>query len=274
MFPVQVPPLRERVEDVPLLVWRFVEEFSKASGKRIDAIDKDSLAALQHYSWPGNVRELRNVVERAMISASTKTPHHRAAACVGRGNQKRPTTARRRERAHSNRARRHGLADSRCMWRCRQTRAEADDARNPDGEAWTQASGPYLGSVSRSRNSRKLERLMQSGTLMVQLTVTLRASSQRDLQNLLEALRFLMSGTRLEPECRECSVWVDSDSTLHCVEEWRTEADMRRRVRSPRFTSLLGVIVFAHEEPRVQFDFVTITRGLEDVTQIRNNTPS
>ena len=67
VFPIQVPPLRERVEDIPLLVWRFVEEFSKAFGKRIDSIDKDNLAALQQYPWPGNIRELRNVVERAMI---------------------------------------------------------------------------------------------------------------------------------------------------------------------------------------------------------------
>jgi transcriptional regulator with GAF, ATPase, and Fis domain len=70
VFPIHVPPLRERAEDIPLLVWRFVEEFSKAFGKRIDSIDKDSLTALQQYSWPGNIRELRNVVERAMIVAT------------------------------------------------------------------------------------------------------------------------------------------------------------------------------------------------------------
>jgi formate hydrogenlyase transcriptional activator len=70
VFPIHVPPLRERAEDVPLLIWRFVEEFSKAFGKRIDSIDKDSLTALQQYSWPGNIRELRNVVERAMIVVS------------------------------------------------------------------------------------------------------------------------------------------------------------------------------------------------------------
>jgi formate hydrogenlyase transcriptional activator len=69
VFPIQVPPLRDRVEDIPLLVWRFVEEFSKTFAKRIETIDKDNLAALQHYSWPGNIRELRNVVERAMITA-------------------------------------------------------------------------------------------------------------------------------------------------------------------------------------------------------------
>ena len=72
VFPIHVPPLRERLDDIPLLVWRFVEEFSHAFGKRIDAIDKDSLAALQHHAWPGNIRELRNVVERAMISASSR----------------------------------------------------------------------------------------------------------------------------------------------------------------------------------------------------------
>ena len=70
VFPIYIPPLRERAEDIPLLVWRFVEEFSKAFGKRIDAIDRDNMTALEQYSWPGNIRELRNVVERAMITAS------------------------------------------------------------------------------------------------------------------------------------------------------------------------------------------------------------
>jgi formate hydrogenlyase transcriptional activator len=67
VFPIQVPPLRERLEDIPLLVYRLVEEFSRAFGKRIDVIEPDTLAAMQRYSWPGNIRELRNVVERAMI---------------------------------------------------------------------------------------------------------------------------------------------------------------------------------------------------------------
>jgi transcriptional regulator with GAF, ATPase, and Fis domain len=67
VFPIYVPPLRERPEDIPLLVWRFVEEFSKTFGKAIEAIPRENMAALQRYSWPGNIRELRNVVERAMI---------------------------------------------------------------------------------------------------------------------------------------------------------------------------------------------------------------
>jgi transcriptional regulator with GAF, ATPase, and Fis domain len=70
VFPIQVPPLRERIDDIPLLVWRFVDEFSKAFGKRIDSVAREDLAALQQYSWPGNIRELRNVVERAMIVAT------------------------------------------------------------------------------------------------------------------------------------------------------------------------------------------------------------
>ena len=67
VFPIAVPPLRERSEDIPLLVMRFVEEFSKAFAKSIEVIPRDNMAALQQYSWPGNIRELRNVVERAMI---------------------------------------------------------------------------------------------------------------------------------------------------------------------------------------------------------------
>jgi transcriptional regulator with GAF, ATPase, and Fis domain len=70
VFPIQVPPLRERIEDIPLLVWSFVEEFSKRFGKRIDAIPPENMAALQQYNWPGNIREVRNVVERAMIVAT------------------------------------------------------------------------------------------------------------------------------------------------------------------------------------------------------------
>ncbi len=70
VYPITVPPLRERREDIPLLVWAFIDEFSKSFGKTITSIAKESLTALEHYSWPGNVRELRNVVERAMIVAT------------------------------------------------------------------------------------------------------------------------------------------------------------------------------------------------------------
>ena len=67
VFPIVVPALRERVEDIPPLVWRFVAELSRAFGKTIDSIPDECLRELQRYEWPGNVRELRNLVERAMI---------------------------------------------------------------------------------------------------------------------------------------------------------------------------------------------------------------
>ncbi len=70
VFPIRVPPLRERTEDIPVLVWRFVEEFSAAFGKRVESIDKENMEMLQRYGWPGNVRELRNLVERAVIGAN------------------------------------------------------------------------------------------------------------------------------------------------------------------------------------------------------------
>jgi formate hydrogenlyase transcriptional activator len=75
VFPVEVPPLRQRREDIPLLTWTFVKEFSNSMGKAIDAIDANSMAALVSYPWPGNVRELRNVIERAMILARGPTLH-------------------------------------------------------------------------------------------------------------------------------------------------------------------------------------------------------
>ena len=70
VFPIHVPPLRDRTEDIPPLVWRFVEEFAEAFGKRIDAISPENMIALQRYPWPGNIRELRNAVERAMVTAA------------------------------------------------------------------------------------------------------------------------------------------------------------------------------------------------------------
>jgi transcriptional regulator with GAF, ATPase, and Fis domain len=70
VFPIVVPPLRERVEDIPALAWEFVDEFSKAFGKPIESISKESMRQFQQYQWPGNVRELRNVIERAMILAT------------------------------------------------------------------------------------------------------------------------------------------------------------------------------------------------------------
>ena len=70
VFPIQVPPLRARVEDLPILLWRFVDEFATKFGKPITEVPPENMAALQRYPWPGNIRELRNAVERAMIVAT------------------------------------------------------------------------------------------------------------------------------------------------------------------------------------------------------------
>jgi formate hydrogenlyase transcriptional activator len=73
VFPIVIPPLRERSEDIPLLVRAVVKEFQKRMGKVIESIPKRTMQALQSYSWPGNVRELRNVIEHAMILTKGKT---------------------------------------------------------------------------------------------------------------------------------------------------------------------------------------------------------
>jgi len=70
VFPIRVPPLRERREDVPLLVWSAVESFASAMQKSIESIPRQDMEGLKRYDWPGNVRELRNIVERAIILCS------------------------------------------------------------------------------------------------------------------------------------------------------------------------------------------------------------
>ena len=70
VFPVRLPPLRERREDIPGLVAHCVEKFSRRIGKCIDHIPPETMSALTAYDWPGNVRELRNLIERAVILAN------------------------------------------------------------------------------------------------------------------------------------------------------------------------------------------------------------
>jgi transcriptional regulator with GAF, ATPase, and Fis domain len=67
VFPIMLPPLRERREDIPALVTHFVKMFSRRMGKQVDSIPPETMAAFQSYSWPGNIRELQNLVERAVI---------------------------------------------------------------------------------------------------------------------------------------------------------------------------------------------------------------
>lgn len=73
VFPIAVPPLRERGEDIPLLVWTFAKQFGQALGKPVERIPQATMDALRQYAWPGNIRELRNVIERAAILSESST---------------------------------------------------------------------------------------------------------------------------------------------------------------------------------------------------------
>jgi formate hydrogenlyase transcriptional activator len=73
VFPISLPPLRERKEDIRLLAGYFTEKYSKKLGKRIGTIPQKTMDALVSYHWPGNVRELENVIERAVILSRGST---------------------------------------------------------------------------------------------------------------------------------------------------------------------------------------------------------
>jgi DNA-binding NtrC family response regulator len=70
VFEIELPPLRQRKDDLPLLIQSFLAEFSARNGKSVSAVDPAAMRILDAYSWPGNVRELRNVIERAVILSS------------------------------------------------------------------------------------------------------------------------------------------------------------------------------------------------------------
>ncbi len=70
VIPVHLPPLRERPEDIPMLVSHFIQKLSRQLGKRVTALTPDALAVLERYHWPGNIRELENVIERAIVLGS------------------------------------------------------------------------------------------------------------------------------------------------------------------------------------------------------------
>ena len=107
---------------------------------------------------------------------------------------------------------------------------------------------------------------------MVRLTVVLVASPPGS-GHLLKALQSLLVPTRLEPGCLTCNAWSDPDSTVTYFEEWATEQDVRRRVRSDRFKSLLAVMEASAEPPDVRFDFSTSTRGLEYIEELCQGDP-
>ncbi|HSY65495.1 MAG TPA: sigma 54-interacting transcriptional regulator [Terriglobales bacterium] len=104
VFPISIPPLRERPEDIPLLVEHFVQETARKLNKTIDAIPSDTMAALTDYQWPGNIRELENVIERAVIlsrGSILRVPHRDLQSRVTAGHSsEKPETLADVEREH------------------------------------------------------------------------------------------------------------------------------------------------------------------------------
>ena len=305
VFPIRVPPLRERAEDIPLLVWRFVEEFSKAFGKRIESITKDNMEMLQRYAWPGNVRELRNLVERAVIVASgprltIALPAASAAAArrsvrladVEKEHIKSVLDGTRwRIRGAGGAAEQLGLKATTLETRMAKLGLRRPRPLTPTFRAPSVDSGdtPGAGQCRRaprrtadnSKRHRHIAPLPRPSAVLVRLLLFARAWCAWLLLSLLpgrgptevvHALRLLASPTRVEPGCLGCRVWTeesDDEGTVRYVEEWATEDAMRLRVSSERFTRLLEVLEAASSPPSVQFDFVSETRGLDYVAEVR-----
>jgi DNA-binding NtrC family response regulator len=93
VFAVELPPLRDRREDIPLLVQTFLNEFNTRNGKAVRAVDQEAMYILEHYPWPGNIRELRNVMERATILADGEfiEVRHLPPILLSRGEESLPT---------------------------------------------------------------------------------------------------------------------------------------------------------------------------------------
>jgi DNA-binding NtrC family response regulator len=87
VIPIEIPPLRERREDIPALVEHFIKKHAQRTGRRIERIDDDALAGLQQYEWPGNVRELENTIERAVVLSQGPTITSRAISVLGAAPQ-------------------------------------------------------------------------------------------------------------------------------------------------------------------------------------------
>ena len=159
VFPITVPPLRERTDDIPALIWTFIDELSGTLGKRIDAISSRSLAELQRYPWPGNVRELRNLIEREIILAQGTTLKPAAPRITPAAPRAVSTRLVDLQIEHIQ-----SVLDS-CGWRirgderrCTTARPQADDPGEPDGEA---------GDRAKSRGLRRTFRRLKGLTVHI-----------------------------------------------------------------------------------------------------------
>ena len=136
VFPIHVPPLRERLDDVPRLVRHFVMLYAAKMGKKIGAPSDDVVGRLRSYHWPGNVREMQNVIERAVILASKGRlelgrPRYRSRS----PEAARPDARGHRARTRLGRSRGDGLAGQRSTRRRDDSRTQAHDTRSPHEEA-------------------------------------------------------------------------------------------------------------------------------------------
>ena len=127
VFPIVIPPLRDRPEDIPLLVRAMVKEFQKRMGKEIESIPKKTMRALQSYSWPGNVRELRNVIEHAMILSKGKTLDVHVPEQASSGTDVAGSLEEAGTQAYRGRAGEDRVAHCRTGWRRRISGFEKDD---------------------------------------------------------------------------------------------------------------------------------------------------
>ncbi|MEX2663844.1 MAG: sigma-54 dependent transcriptional regulator, partial [Vicinamibacterales bacterium] len=93
VFTIDLPPLRERKDDIPLLVQTFLNEFNRTNNKAVRGVDQDAMYLLEHYPWPGNIRELRNVIERATILADGEfiEARHLPPPLITRGEESLPS---------------------------------------------------------------------------------------------------------------------------------------------------------------------------------------
>ena len=93
VFNIDLPPLRDRRDDIPLLVQNFLNEFNRVNNKAVRGVDQEAMYLLEHYPWPGNIRELRNVIERATILAEGEfiEQKHLPPTLVARGEESLPT---------------------------------------------------------------------------------------------------------------------------------------------------------------------------------------
>jgi DNA-binding NtrC family response regulator len=93
VFAIELPPLRDRKEDIPLLAQHFLTEFNERNSKSVRAVDQEAVYLLEQYPWPGNIRELRNVMERATILAEGDfiEPKHLPGTLVAKGEETLPT---------------------------------------------------------------------------------------------------------------------------------------------------------------------------------------